>query len=473
MGKNTAMMTPSGNEGWASRLARALARLAAVHQDYRHEIDDYRRAIEQKDRWERETFWYPSEALQYFYSSSCRADSKHSEKRYSSLSSAVREVEQVIGQNPALEGVLGSAGDNEFGVRILDRRTYVSRRAMVAGLMTRAKQVEENGFRVASCELKELLDLSLNDASASASGNLNEGCHISAFIGLRFEKPFKITEGMTIVPFEQVDTFVNRNMMARILPAGSEWKMWKSVSAIVRRFRWQPTLLSLDEMMDADVGWERPDYMRTSAFFKDAGAFIELLAVFHGVPVASLMNFPLCAGRRISLLLGNPYFHLDWSLRSWPPAFVALRKPHPVDIDMVDKVRQIFLERERRRKYAPVISRLAEALARSGQYSAEDKILDVAIALERMYKPNSPEVTYKLRTRAACFLEPDTEGRKRVFEEIKRFYAARSEIVHRNQPSAEKMKDAFKTGFVLARRSLVKLLQEDPSADWNGVVLRR
>ena len=467
------MTSRSGNGGWVFHLARALARLAKVTEDHWHEIDAHRRERERTKRMPRESVWDPSADLDSFYWWSCRTDSKYFGKRYSSLRSAVHEVEHVIGQHPALEGIIGSADGDEFRVRLLNCSTHTSRRSMVAGLMTRAKQVGENGFQVASCELKELLDLSLDDAPNPVPRNLNEGCHVSAFFGLRFKVPFKITNDMTIVPLEQLDSFVNRSVLKRVMPELVEWKRWKSVGAIVRRFRWQPKLFSLDDKNWTEENWTQRPYTQVSTFVKDARKFVELLAVLHGVAVVYLMNIPFCSDRRTSLLLGQPYVHSSTGWSSWTRSFRPLRSTHPADIRAVTQATQIYRGRGRRREYAPVISRLAEALARSGQYAAEDKILDVAIALERMYKPNSPEVTYKLKTRAACFLELDTERRKHVFKKIGEFYAARSAIVHRRQSSAKKMKDAFETGFDLARRSLVKLLREDSLEDWNEVVLGR
>ena len=64
---------------------------------------------------------------------------------------------------------------------------------------------------------------------------------------------------------------------------------------------------------------------------------------------------------------------------------------------------------------APITGRLAEALARTGRFGTDDKILDVAIALERMYELGSGEIVFKLKTRAACYLESGSEGRLRTF----------------------------------------------------------
>ena len=120
-------------------------------------------------------------------------------------------------------------------------------------------------------------------------------------------------------------------------------------------------------------------------------------------------------------------------------------------------------------KYEPVISRLAEAMARSGQFAMDDKILDVAIALERMYEVERGGGSLQLKTRAAWFLEQEAEARWEVFEDIGRLFDARSGIIHRRKtPVAATVKqEAFKKGFEHARRSLAKLLGAGRPQDWD------
>ena len=116
---------------------------------------------------------------------------------------------------------------------------------------------------------------------------------------------------------------------------------------------------------------------------------------------------------------------------------------------------------------APIISRLAEALARSGQFAAEDKVLDVAIAIERLFKPKGRNISEKLREKMASFLEGDDEAQSQVKEAVKHFYDVRSAIIHGPQNGKkihllEKKNEAFDAGFSLARRSLFKMLRDGP-----------
>ena len=123
--------------------------------------------------------------------------------------------------------------------------------------------------------------------------------------------------------------------------------------------------------------------------------------------------------------------------------------------------------------YAPVIARLAEALARDGRFAVDDRILDVAIALERMYKLDGGEISHKMRIWAAWLLGADAESRVREMKAVKEFYKARSAIVHSRETraAAEKQRAAFEKGFDIARRSLFRLLRDEPPNDWDELVV--
>ena len=117
-----------------------------------------------------------------------------------------------------------------------------------------------------------------------------------------------------------------------------------------------------------------------------------------------------------------------WQVTShgrWPPPCVG-----QLDDDGLEQARRLFLEPERTRgryrEYGPVISRPSEALARSGDYSGDDKILDLAIAPEQMYELDQGEISFKLKIRAACFLESETQSHFRVFKKVGQLCDARS-----------------------------------------------
>ena len=93
------------------------------------------------------------------------------------------------------------------------------------------------------------------------------------------------------------------------------------------------------------------------------------------------------------------------------------------------------------------------------------------LPLERIYKPGQGEITFKLKAMAACFLETDMKGREEVFQDVGEFYRMRSKIVHGEKLSAEAKNETFTKGFEVARRSVVKLLQDGPPSAWHKVVI--
>ena len=129
-------------------------------------------------------------------------------------------------------------------------------------------------------------------------------------------------------------------------------------------------------------------------------------------------------------------------------------------------------------RYELVVSRLSRSLLRTGKLGAEDKILDVAIALELMYKLDRQEHRYKLGTRASCFLEESCQKRVETFGKVTKFHDVRSAVVHDDKKKIENpdayyqdLNEQFDEGFDLARRTLFKLLREGRSLDWNELVL--
>ena len=117
---------------------------------------------------------------------------------------------------------------------------------------------------------------------------------------------------------------------------------------------------------------------------------------------------------------------------------------------------------------APIIGRLDEALARDGRYASKDKILDVVMALERMYQLDRGDISRKMQTRAAWFLGDDAGSPMKT---IKEFYNTRSGIVHnkRKQNSPARNQEMFIEGFSIAKRTLFKLLREG-APDWEKLV---
>ena len=315
----------------------------------------------------------------------------------------------------------------------------------------------------------------LTKVPAPQSNDLTVAHHVLLFYGLQLTDQLEIADDMTAVPLDSTEAFLNRQELEAVAPHVVRGHGWRSVGAILRPVQWAPSFVRPGDESEPELDWG-------GSFFADARSFVELLSLSHAVPVVALMDISYCIHRNAALLLGLPHYHSGPSYKTWALSFGALTDSNDVDVPAFDRARQLFLDSEDRSfgHRAPLVSRLAEALARTGQYAADDKILDVAIVLEQMYELDQPEISYKLKTRAACFLESDAEDRLRVFKDVEALYEARSSIVHqrkskrnktRKRTSEQAKPEAFEKGFRVARDSVFKLLREGAPPDWNTLVL--
>ena len=462
-------MTPTEfkDANWINRLAHALSNLAESQMPYDDELYERRRRY--TDTENTSPFSHPSNDILYLYVNACSRTGNYYETHYRPLRTALDKVQSVLGEHPVFKNILRYSDDKQkFWIEIMAHGNRISLLHIAAGLMSRAEEVPNDGFMVASSELNTLLNLSKGQDPAPLPDNLNVGYNVVLFHGLHLSEKIQITDEIAIVPFDQTEAFVNKDILADIVPPDIiKYTRIRSVGAILRPFRWRPFLSSGDQSHQ-ELDW-------AETFFDEAQAFIELLAIFHGAPVVYMMGIPHCVNRSASYLLGQLYYHGGVSWRYSAYALDRFAISNDLCMEALDNAKRIFQKRKstQYKKYAHVISRLAESLTRSGQYQAEDKILDVAIALEQMYELSGGEISFKLKTRASCFLETHTEERLKVFEDVEDFYKVRSGIVHKKEKpvSAEKKRKVFDAGFKLARKSLVKLLDEETPDDWNKLVI--
>ena len=116
------------------------------------------------------------------------------------------------------------------------------------------------------------------------------------------------------------------------------------------------------------------------------------------------------------------------------------------------------------------IRRLAGSFSRpGGRFGQEDRILDVAIALEVLYGGTTG---HKLAQSAAALLGTSATEQKRTYDQAKGFYAVRNRIVHWNKspPSRDVLDKELESGRDLACLTLAKLLNRDTPPQWAGVM---
>ena len=388
---------------------------------------------------------------------------------YSPLRAAMDLVRTVLRSHPMVWHAVGPLINNdEFWIGIRGHGSSTSLTDLIGGLMVRADELPGDGFHEAAGELHALLDSASGGDASSVPGELNIGYDVVLFHGLCLEEDIDIGGGLAMLPFERARAFVDEEVLKDMAPDVVRYRDWRLVGALVRRFRWRPNVQRRGDLRDTEG--ELP-----AKFVRDALEFLELMAVSHRVPIVCLATVRECLSRSACHLLGQAHNH--GGVQSGRPVhrFDPFEKPPRPRSEAVAEAKTAYGERKCQRygKLAPVVARLAEALARDGRYAAEDKILDVAIALERMYELDGGELTHKLRTRSSWFLGRDAEDRVLVMKSVAEFYGVRSEIVHsrKRKLSPERYRKAFDTGFDIAARTLFKLLNDGPPSDWGRLVI--
>ncbi len=257
--------------------------------------------------------------------------------------------------------------------------------------------------------------------------------------------------------------FADEDLVREFAPSGAGFHGWRAVGAVARPFRWRPEFRRRARL-NGPVGPPSPP------FFPEAAVFLDLLAVSHATrvtPLAALSNrIDGSAGRLLGREKQSPGIY-----RSCPAeGFSGFDECPAMDQEALAEALEAFRNRENPcyERMAPIVTRLSEALARNGRFAVADRVQDVAMALERMYVLDEPNIGRKLRNRTARFLGTDAASEKGIRENVRELYAVRSDIVHNrlHRLTPERVQSAFVRGFDIARQSLFKLLRTGPPEDW-------
>ena len=448
---------------WIDRLAAALVDLEEAQGPY---LQSYQ---QQKTRklvivnGQDETP-FPLDDLRMVYSSARYSERFDQEAEYARLRSVLDPTRHILLSHPELERVAvagRTVGENNFWLQMLDSGTRISAGDLIAGLMARAAEVSGDRFRLAAGELNGLL-LPDWEKPADALGNLDAGCDALLFFGLTVPERIDVEAGMSILPFREFRRFVERELVDELAPSGAGIHNWRSLGAVVRPFRWRPRFRRAGSMNE-------PSRHPGERFFVDARTLLDLIAMSHEVPVVPLASMSNCIDLSAARLLGQSRINLGM-LGTWSAGGLdGFREMPIISRASVDEALEAFESRQgaRYKRMARSVARLAGALSRTGRFAMQDKVLDVAVTLEGMYKLPRRGKSYKLQKRVANLLGTDALDREQIRETIRRFYKVRSEIVHSGSGEALpfRKETAFAAGFSLARKSLFKLVREGPPED--------
>lgn len=465
-------MTTSGFSAsdWIDRLTPALTNLAKVQVPYLEEYYEQNLSVQVFEDWSSgETPVFPLDDLRILYAMARRSNIRDEAEYYAPLCEVLDPVRYILRSHPTLAQVVSPIiGKDEFFMEILSSGGLTNTTDLIAGLIARATELSEDGFRTAVTELNRFLDPTSETGQCDVSGELDVGYDVVLFYGLTFMEQIDLADGMVVLPFEQIRRFVGESQVNEISPPAAGFHGWRSLGAVVKPLRWRPAFRPT-----GNVSNRVP--RNPGEFFRAVVIFLDLLAVAHATPVPYLATMASCIDRSAGRLLGLENRKNSHNPGLSAQSFVGFDLcPVPVPAAL-DEAREAFRHRGSAR-YARVsteVSRLSDALVRDGRFPDENRFVKVAIALEQMYDLPKRGISRELQNRAVSYLGTDLENQERIRRGIKKFYNTRSKIAHsgsNNVPQQERS-DAFEIGYDIAKQTLFKLLCEGPPETWDEVIV--
>lgn len=405
---------------------------------------------------------FPSFDLFDLYESARHAERFGNMEYYKPLRASLDPVRGVLHSHPGLAGALGRViGNDDVQVGILNGSSWTCLTHLIVGQMARRKVSSEKCFDGAVTELNSLLQLSRRKRSSPLPNDLDLGFDIALFHGAHIQNVVDLGEGYSLMPYSQLSEYIDNKWLEDLAPDQIRHRNFKSICAIVHPFRWKPEIRDKNSMGNQKI--KRLPFL----FERWVIEFANLLSVSLETPVVWMMTLEGCVSRTTCELLGQTHSPSSTHRgRSVNHLFDPFRKEQVSDEPLIEEARRHFINRRETAyaELAPIIQRLAEALCRDGRYAAQDRVLDLALALERLLKPSSKRISLELQETVSDMLGADDETKARLKKEVKHFYDVRSAIIH--GPIDEKKKhlltelgEAFRNGFDITRASLMKMLE--------------
>ena len=388
------------------------------------------------------------------------------------------EARAILREHPLLRpGLIGSGKREGIGFIMAKRDWFhVELKSLVSQLAKRA-------MKESSEQAAQLLHRYL---TAGAEVNL-PAYEITILHGLKLDRRFDLGRDAYLAPYadakatyslpdepEQWLNYTGRNPRRLNRPVGT--------TALVRGLRWGPGVAPSPDERDFStsracapkVKYRFPDDYEldlTDRLLDDNKVLVDLLSIVARTPLVSHTSVVRVA-KWIEEI--DPNFACSFRNSS---AYLsdAVPKEHPFSQQDATAFASLASRwctyRGRRDVIDLAIRRLAASFARvGGPFSAEDRILDVSIALEIMYGPIKHKLTYQLATRAKRLLGQGTGQRGWISNRVKSFYEVRSAIVHGQKKikgGQRAIDKALEDGRDLACLTLAELLSRGPVRNWD------
>ena len=308
----------------------------------------------------------------------------------------------------------------------------------------------------------------------SAGANASVPAHeITVFHGLVVERRIDLGTGAYLAPHEYAKVEFDLPEEPEPWPKSSH----PNAAVIVRSLRYGPCVVPFDDgpgLPQMQIAYRFPtDYrIDLESWFDDSKLLVDLLSIVARVPLFS---------RTLYVRLDKWIEEIDPNLAYGTQSsggFISDMWPDGHDLSQDDADSFVALSRgwgayEGKPDALKVaIRRLAGSFSRpGGRFGEEDRILDVAIALEVLY---GGKTGHNLAPRAAGLIGESAVEQKRIYDQAKHFYGVRSSIVHPKKPTPapDLLQKELEEGRDLACRTLASLLKRDTPVQWADVMGR-
>ena len=403
------------------------------------------------------------------------AAAKSFEESYLWLKSDPLEARAILREHPLLRpGLIGSGKREGVGFTLSTHDWfYVDLKSLVAHLAKRAiKDSAEQAAKLLHRYLTAGEDANLPAYEITLLHGLKLDGHFDLG-GEAYLAPYEDAKAMFELP-DQPEQWLNnagRNLGRSNRPV--------STTALVRGLRWGPGVAPPPADDDSSnksrrsrapkVKYRFPgDYEIDLAdrFADDNKVLVDLLSIATRSPLISHASFVRVA-KWVEELDPNFACGSRSTCASLPDASPKERQFCQQDAAAFAALASRWCAyRDKRDVIDLAIRRLAASFARvGGPFSAEDRILDVSIALEIMYGPIKQKLAHELSTRAEQLL-----GQGIASNSVKSLYGVRSAIVHGKKKikgGRDVIDKALEDGRDLACLTLAALLARGPIRDWD------
>ncbi len=443
------MTPPNFNEAaWIERLAAALVQVAAeAEPSYSPIPPDIPRYGRIDEYWSALHRGYRALAARAKYDPVASMQFKES---HLWVKTDPVEAMTILRENPLMKpGLRGSDSNEVVRLMILNRQPSSDLKWLVSCL---AKPSVKEGGEEAARRLHRYLTAGVNGTVPAHE--------ITVIHGLVVKTRFNLDAGAYLAPY--ADARAEFGLPDEPEPMSKT--SYPDAPVLVRSLEYGPGVATTYDdaaLDDVQVSYRFPVEYRVDleSWFGDSKLLVDLLSITKRVPLLSRTRYVRLA-RWIEEI--DPSFAHGTEDSSgfvsdvWPWRGRELSEG---DVDaFLDLARGWYTYPDRPDAMHLALRRLAASFSRpGGRFGQEDRILDVAIALEVLYGGTTG---HKLSQRAAALLGATAVEQKRAYDQAKGFYDARSRIVHWKKPlpSPDVLDKELEAGRNLACLTLASLL---------------